>query len=60
MGNPINLYEATVILPDMSQVRASASAENMTMAERIIRAQYPAGSTITGMFRINSDGSRSY
>lgn len=50
MSNPINLYEATVILQDMSQVQVVVGEENMTMAERTIRAQYPAGSTIMGMF----------
>ena len=54
------LYEATVILPTGYQVQASARAENMTMADRLIRAQYPAGSTITGMYKINSDGTRGF
>ena len=60
MSNPIHLYEATVILPTGLQVKASTQAENMTMADRIIRAQYPAGSTVMGMYKLNPDGSRGF
>jgi hypothetical protein len=59
MSNPINLYEATVILQGGTQITASARAENMTYAERIIRAQYP-NSTVTGMYQVNDNGSRTY
>ena len=60
MSNSINIYEATVILPSGYQVKASAQAENMTIATRMITAQYPAGSTVMGMYKLNPDGSRGF
>ena len=53
MSNPIHVYEATVILPTGYQVRATASAEYLYLADRMIRAQYPQGSTLIGLRQID-------
>jgi hypothetical protein len=59
MTNTMNLYEATVVLPNGLQVKASTQAIDMTMAQRILTAQYPPGSWITNVLRVLSPTQRS-